>query len=230
MKRMIKRAAEAVAWALMAPLAYAVKWSAPVDAGQRLFQFGSHLVSLLPGLPGVLLRRAYYRTVLDLGWRDFTIEFGTIFASRGTELGDNCYIGPFCNIGLVRIGRDVLIGSGVHLISGAHVHHIERLDRPIKSQGGTLTKISIGNDVWIGNGALVMNDVGSSVVVGAGAVVTRPCGAFGVYAGNPSRKLRDRRGALVKHHGGKRPRPSDTPAAPPAAYTELQQSRGQARA
>ncbi len=226
MKKTAKRVVEVAAWLLMAPLAYAVKWSAAMDTRHRFFQFGSQLVSLLPGLPGVLLRRAYYRTVLSLGRRNFTIDFATVLAQRGIEIGDNAYIGPFCNIGLSIIGRNVLIGSGVHIVSGSRVHNIDRLDLPIKDQGGYLRQVIIGNGAWLGNGCIVMSDIGDHVVVGAGSVVTRHCNDYGVYAGNPARKLRDRRGAIVATNGpGSTGAPRDSNARADA-YTEPQKHSG----
>jgi phosphonate metabolism protein (transferase hexapeptide repeat family) len=55
-------------------------------------------------------------------------------------------------------------------------------------------RVSIGHDVWVGHGAVVMPGVsiGDGAVVGANAVVTRDVQAFTVVAGAPARKLRDR--------------------------------------
>ena len=55
-------------------------------------------------------------------------------------------------------------------------------------------KVAIGNDVWIGHGAVVMPGVtvGNGVVVGANAVVTRDVASYEIVAGSPARKLRDR--------------------------------------
>jgi maltose O-acetyltransferase len=53
--------------------------------------------------------------------------------------------------------------------------------------------ISIGSDVWIGGGALILPGVriGSRTVVGAGSVVTRDLPDDVLAAGNPCRILRD---------------------------------------
>lgn len=52
--------------------------------------------------------------------------------------------------------------------------------------------VSIGNDVWIGHGAVIMPGVsiGNGAVVGANAVVTRDVGAFEIVAGVPARGKR----------------------------------------
>src|SRR5690606_27598120 len=55
-------------------------------------------------------------------------------------------------------------------------------------------QVTIGNDVWIGHGAVIMPGitVGNGAVVGANAVVTRDVAGYEIVAGSPARKLRDR--------------------------------------
>jgi phosphonate metabolism protein (transferase hexapeptide repeat family) len=52
--------------------------------------------------------------------------------------------------------------------------------------------VTIGNDVWIGHGAVVMPGVsiGNGAVIGANAVVTRDVGPYEIVAGVPARTLR----------------------------------------
>lgn len=150
------------------------------------------MMSLIPGLPGVYLRREYYRVTLGLRSRGFVIEFGALLNQRGIEIGNDVYIGPFCNLGLSTIEDDVLLGSGVDLVSGRKVHHFERTDVPIRLQGGELQKIRIGRDTWIGNKAVVMADVAEGSVVGAGSVVTKTFEPHSVIVGNPAKFARPR--------------------------------------
>lgn len=60
-------------------------------------------------------------------------------------------------------------------------------------------KVTIGNDVWIGHGAVVMPGVtiGDGAVVGANAVVTRDVAAYQIVTGVPARPLRPRFAADV---------------------------------
>lgn len=53
-------------------------------------------------------------------------------------------------------------------------------------------RVTIGNDVWIGHGAVVMPGVsiGDGAVIGANAVVTRDVEPFAIVAGVPARRLR----------------------------------------
>ena len=192
MKTAWKALAGALSWVLVAPGAFCVRLLAPLDRRHSLFQFGSHCISLLPGLPGAYLRKAYYAIVLGCPCRGLSIGFGTVLAQRGITFGSNVYIGSFCNVGLCAIEDDVLIGSGVHIISGRHVHSFDRTDVPIRLQGGSLKQIRIGEGSWLGNGAIVMEDVGAQCIIGAGAVVPAPCEPFGIYVGNPAKLVRQR--------------------------------------
>jgi hypothetical protein len=52
----------------------------------------------------------------------------------------------------------------------------------------------VGNDVWIGHGAILLRGitVGNGAVIGAGAVVTKDVPSYAIVAGNPARVLRMR--------------------------------------
>ncbi|ESY04838.1 MULTISPECIES: DapH/DapD/GlmU-related protein [unclassified Mesorhizobium] len=54
--------------------------------------------------------------------------------------------------------------------------------------------VSIGNDVWIGHGAVIMPgiSIGNGAIVGANAVVTRNVPAYAIVAGVPAKPLRMR--------------------------------------
>lgn len=54
--------------------------------------------------------------------------------------------------------------------------------------------ISIGHDVWIGHGAIILpgRNVGIGAVIAAGAIVTKDVPAYTIVAGNPARIIRRR--------------------------------------
>jgi maltose O-acetyltransferase len=56
-----------------------------------------------------------------------------------------------------------------------------------------VARITIGDKVWIGGGAIMLPGVtiGANTVVGAGAVVTRDLPANVVAVGNPARVVRE---------------------------------------
>lgn len=158
----------------------------------RALEGSSQVLSLWPGVLGQYIRRAFYARVLERCHPSATIEFGVLFSKAGARLGERVYVGPRCHLGLVDIGRDVLIGPAVHIPSGAATHHTGDLSRPMREQGGTISRVTIGAGAWIGSGAIIMADVGRETVVGAGSVVTRPLPDRVVAAGVPAVVLKSR--------------------------------------
>lgn len=113
------------------------------------------------------------------------------------DYGSNIRVGSgtFINYGLValdvgaiRIGRDVQIGPNVQLLTPTHP-----LDPALRrAKWEAAEPISIGDNVWLGGGAIVLPGVtiGANSVVGAGAVVTKDVPANVVVVGNPARIVR----------------------------------------
>ena len=152
----------------------------------------SHLISQFPFHPGMKIRNIFYRRTLLACGEKTTFQFGTIVSYRDIRVGSNVRIGPYNMIGSANIGDNVMTAAYCSLLSGKGQHNSERLDIPMTEQGGTRSHITIGSDVWLGNGAIVMADVGAGCIVGAGSVVTRPVSDFDVVAGNPARVIRSR--------------------------------------
>lgn len=128
------------------------------------------------------------------------VDNHTIVASgaiiRGNvDIGKHCSVNPYVNIaGDVVVGDEVRIGSTASI--WGHNHEHEETETPIRQQGMTSEGIEIGDDVWIGAGAIVLDGttVGSHSIVGAGAVVTDDIPEYSLVAGNPADVVRDRRG------------------------------------
>ncbi len=152
----------------------------------------SQFISIFPGKLGVYLRSAFYRFTINRCAPDAYICFATIFSQIDTDVGEGCYIGPQGNIGSCSIGRDCLIGSAVNIVSGNKQHCVDDLDTPIKYQGGQFTKISIGENTWIGNGAIIMADIGKNCVIAAGAVVIKSVPDNQIVGGNPAKIIKSR--------------------------------------
>jgi acetyltransferase-like isoleucine patch superfamily enzyme len=158
----------------------------------RVFPGGSQAWSLVPGLSGVYLRRAFYQRVLARCSANCCISFGSVFSHATAEIGRRVYVGIGCMLGDVELGDDVLVGSHVSIINGGRQHGTDRLDVPIREQPGAYPRVRIGAGSWIGDRALVLADVGAHCVIGAGAVVTRPVPDYAIALGNPARVVRFR--------------------------------------
>ena len=188
----LKRVARIAATVCVVPALVSFAIRAALLGRDRALQGSSQALSLVPGIAGQYLRRAFFCRVLDECHASVTIEFGTLLSRAGARLGEQVYVGPHCHLGLVHLERDVLIAAGVHVPSGPDTHGIGSLDRPIREQPGSLRMVRIGAGSWIGSGAVVMADVGRDSVVAAGAVVTEALPDRIIAAGVPARVVRQR--------------------------------------
>jgi acetyltransferase-like isoleucine patch superfamily enzyme len=108
--------------------------------------------------------------------------------------GARIEIGAFCSIAPgVRI-----LGGGEHVTSRVSTFPLNaRLADPAKRNAPDALETGptlIGNDVWLGLGAIILGGVtvGDGAVVGAGAVVTEAIPPYAVVVGNPARVVRYR--------------------------------------
>jgi acetyltransferase-like isoleucine patch superfamily enzyme len=121
----------------------------------------------------------------------------------GITLGRQCFIGEMNVIrgqGGVVLGDYVYTGSLVQILAVNHV--FDDLHTPIKEQGITAQGITIGDDVWLASGVIVLDgvNIGRGSVVGAGSVVIEDLPPYSVAVGSPARVVRDRRQAReIKH-------------------------------
>ncbi len=97
----------------------------------------------------------------------------------------NCVVLDVCE---VRIGDHTLLGPGVQILTP--LHPFDAMERRRLEYG---KPVSIGDDVWIGGGALILAGVtiGSRTIIGAGSVVTRDIPAGVLAVGNPCRVVRE---------------------------------------
>ena len=135
-----------------------------------------------------------------------------ILKSLVAELGENCYIEPplhanwgrhthfgndvYANFNLtlvddtdIFIGDSVMIGPNVTIATAGHP-----IDPELRKKVAQYNiPVRIGNNVWIGAGAVVLPGVsiGENTVIGAGSIVTKDIPANVVAVGNPCRVLRE---------------------------------------
>ena len=124
-----------------------------------------------------------------------------VSAPHGLEIGNNVSIGPHSVVQVDGLIDDwVLIGMGVQIV-GRNDHAITEVGRPISESlwvgdrdARPTDAVTIGKDVWIGAGAIVMSGVviGEGSVIAAGSVVTRDVAPYAVVGGNPARYIKAR--------------------------------------
>lgn len=115
----------------------------------------------------------------------FWCDIGTnITLGRHVHINFDCVI---LDSAEVEIGDNVLIGPKVCIVTPSH-----KFPPVMRRDIATVArKVVIGDDVWIGAGALILPGVtvGDGAIVGAGAVVTKDVPAGETYAGVPARSI-----------------------------------------
>jgi chloramphenicol O-acetyltransferase type B len=154
------------------------------------------------------IRNIIYRKIL---YRKYQISPGfhlgkgvRLYAKQMLKIGENFYIGRGSLIETdCIIGNNVIFGNRVAIV-GKYDHHYQQVGVPIRLasairdkdyswKGLSLTTV-IGNDVWVGYGATIMQGVtiNDGAIIAAGAIVTKDVESYSIYAGNPAKKIGDR--------------------------------------
>lgn len=114
--------------------------------------------------------------------------------ARDLVAGPYVFIGRNCDIApRVTIGRYTLLASNVAIVGDDH--HWDRPGVPIQFTGRPPQRsTTIGADVWLGHGVIVMRGVtiGEGAMIGAGAVVTKDVPPYEIWAGVPAVGIRER--------------------------------------
>jgi acetyltransferase-like isoleucine patch superfamily enzyme len=192
LKNSLKAAARGAAHVAVLPLWPSFAVRAALLGRDRALESSMQWLSLIPGLTGQYVRRAFLSRAIACCHHSVVVECGTTLSRAGARFDENVYIGPGCRLGLVHLERDVLLAAGVHIPSGGMTHRIDDLATPIREQQRDEQLVRIGPGSWIGEASVVMADIGADAVIGAGAVVTRSLPARCVAAGVPARVLRMR--------------------------------------
>nr|WP_316959268.1 DapH/DapD/GlmU-related protein [Streptomyces sp. TRM68367] len=134
---------------------------------------------------------AVHPELLHLGDRSYIAAHA--YVTGDVRTGGDCTVNPFTVVrGTVALGDGVRIGAHSSLLG---FNHGSAPELPVHRQPVTSRGITVGDDVWIGSHVVVVDGVtiGDHCVIGAGAVVTKDLPAWTVAAGNPARRIRDRR-------------------------------------
>jgi maltose O-acetyltransferase len=171
-------------------------------AGEAYDPGAPDLVALRKAAQGLM--RRYNQTVLGddveraevLGALLGTWNGAVIRPPFHVDYGSHIHFGPGCfvNYGAVmldvceiRIGAGTQIGPYVQILTADHPRDAAARRAGVESG----RPITIGANVWIGGGAILLPgiEVGDDAIIGAGAVVTRNVAAGQRVAGNPARPL-----------------------------------------
>lgn len=139
-------------------------WDIAIDGGAALDE-GVILLATGP-------RKSQPRIVIGGG--TYCNRYTMFDASEKIVIGNDCLIGPFCYI-------------------TDHDHGHER-GRPIAEQPLRSSPVVVGNNVWLGAGAIILKGItiGDGAVIAAGAVVTKDVDVGMKVAGVPASKIHER--------------------------------------
>jgi maltose O-acetyltransferase len=115
----------------------------------------------------------------------FHVDYG-----RNVHFGPGCFVNygaVFLDVAEITIGSGTQIGPYVQILTADHPR--AAAERARGTEWGR--PVTIGANVWIGGGAILLPGVciGDDAIIGAGAVVTRDVAAGATVAGNPARPL-----------------------------------------
>ena len=124
----------------------------------------------------------------------FACDYGyNIRLGRNAFINFNCV---FLDCAPIEIGDNLQMGPAVQIYTATHP-----LEADVRRSGlESARPVSIGHDVWIGGGAIILPGVtiGDRSVIGAGSVVVHDVPAAKVVAGNPARIIRELDGGQVR--------------------------------
>lgn len=114
----------------------------------------------------------------------FYADFG-----KNIHFGENVFVNSCCcfqDQGKITIGDNTLIGHQVVIATINHGLH------PTQRGRHALKPVTIGKDVWIGSGAIILPGVkvGDGAIIGAGSLVNKEVPPGCIVGGNPARIIR----------------------------------------
>ena len=119
---------------------------------------------------------------------------------RSSVLGEYSYISQFSIVNKTNIGKFCSIANGCYIGLWEHDTDVSTHSFFLYPHCGGFVdeytdykkddvETNIGNDVWVGAGAIIMKGVtiGDGAIVGAGAVVTKDVEAYSIVVGSPAK-------------------------------------------
>lgn len=127
-----------------------------------------------------------------------------LWARDSIIIGDDFYIGKYSVVETnCKIGNGVIFANSVGVV-GRYDHCFQEIGTPVRLAKSIRDKdycwkgaeelTTIGNDVWIGYGAIVLSGVtvNDGCIIAAGSVVTKDTEPYCIYAGVPAAKVKNR--------------------------------------
>ena len=179
--------------------AFLLKWRGRnISVGKKIATFGAPILMLKRNSRLAIGSNCTFRSklksnVLGVG---HPVIFSTLRAGAEIVIGNCVGIsgGALCAMTSINIGNRVLIGANT-TIADSDFHPLSPESRRMNGLDIRTAPITIGDDVFIGTGCLILKGVsiGENSVIGAGSVVTKDIPPWVIAAGNPCEVVRDLR-------------------------------------
>ena len=161
------------------------------------------LIRRIKRLRNLWLRKIKWRRY-DIG-RGFHAGRGVVLWSKShLRIGENCYIGRQSQIECdAEIGHNVIMANRVAFV-GRYDHNYQQIGTPTRlateirdddyDWKGLELKAVVGDDVWIGYGAIILSGVtiGEGSIIASGSVVTKDVPPYTIVCGNPAHPIAPR--------------------------------------
>lgn len=122
------------------------------------------------------------------------VGFATYFNQN--DIIKNAVIGKFCCISwnVTIYGESKHNFNAPSMYTSYHWNHVFGFNNVNNAEIDNKAKTIIGNDVWIGNGAIIINavSIGDGSIIGAGTVVTKDVPPYSVVVGVPGKVIKKR--------------------------------------
>lgn len=142
--------------------------------------------TIVPHIPFWGIRKCWFKSIrATIGNNSYIDRNCYIMDANRLTVGKDTHINRQCTLdarGGLTIGNSVSISHGVFIMSGSH-------DINSKHFKGKFLPIHISDYVWIGCGAIILQNVniGKGAVIAAGAVVTKNIPPYSIAAGVPAK-------------------------------------------
>jgi acetyltransferase-like isoleucine patch superfamily enzyme len=149
-------------------------------------------ISRFEGNYGILVRKIFYKKTLESCGENLRVHYGAYIVYPEVEIGDRCTIEEFTIIGNCKIGNNVIFAARVSVMSGSRHHDVDDLNNLFYESKSFSKTLIIGDNIWFGTHAVIMEDVAAHNVIAAGAVVTKKFESYNVIGGVPAKVIRKR--------------------------------------
>ena len=160
-------------------------------------------INILTSFMQYILRIFSVKSGVTVGKHVHIGLLSALWAPKRLIIEDDVYIGNFCTIQVNgRIGRYTMLANNVGII-GKLDHDFREIGKPIRyakwignrdDLDELDSEVNIGQDVWIGYGAIILSDVtiGQGAIIAAGSVVTGNIDPYSIVAGVPAKPIGQR--------------------------------------